>query len=1339
VADPIESTRTGPAEPRPALDSLRARANECSATELADAALADLRERWRQGERVPVETYLDQLPALRSDNDCLLDFVYGEILVREELGEAPDVDEYIQRFPEHESALRRQFNLHRAVRSQFGPTEAIDKLSRGDRLPRATSVGEATSAGTRFQIVRLHARGGLGEVYVAEDVELHRLVALKEIQDEHADNPTSRSRFLLEAEITGGLEHPGIVPVYGLGHYPDGRPYYAMRFIKGDSLQQAIGRYHGSPTTVAPSERAVAFRKLLGRFVAVCNAVAYAHSRGVLHRDLKPANIMLGKYGETLVVDWGLAKPLTETEASREAQSSVLRPHSASASADTIAGSALGTPQFMSPEQAAGRLDELGPASDVYSLGATLYALLTGKAPFSDADVIRVLQKVEHGEFPAPRQVRSEVPAPLEAICLKAMARRPTDRYPSPRELADDLEHWLADEPVGALREAWTVRAGRWARRHRTAVTATAAALVVAVVGLLTATLLLTAANERERAAKELAQDNEKEANKQQGIAQRNEAEAKKQSGIAQKNEAEAKKQSGIAQKNEAEAKKQSESALRLLASSYLDQGITDWEAGRHPEGVFELYQAYRTAAPGSRLRSGALRLLGDRLRRLEILLPHDRTVNTVAYGPDGKTVLTGSTDGTARVWDAVTGKPVTPRLVHRDFVEAVAFAPDGTTVLTGSLDNTARLWDARTGEPLKVLSHTAPLVALAYSPDSKTVLTGSLDKTARLWDTATGKLLAQLDHPAAVRAVRSVAFSPSGKTVLTGSDDRIARLWDVGTGKELAATTNLGILSVPLAFSPDGETFLVGAAQTAQLWSTSGKLLMTFRHDRAVRSVAFSPSGKTVLTGSVDGTARLWDIATGKPRMEPIRHEDSVLVALFRPPDGKAFLTTSQDGTVRLWDTATGAPQGAPFHHERGVYAAAFSPDGERILTGSQDFTARVWRAAVDNPTATLLPHPSAVSSVAYGPGGKTALIGTYESAQVWDLTAEPPRPLANFKDKGRALFSPDGKWVATASGERVVRLWSTETGRQLPELMHGGRVFDLAFSRDSTRLVTGGEDKMARLWETATGKLLGEPLEHKSLVNAVAFSPDGMKILTGCGDKTARLWDAGTGKPLTGRLVHDNAVKVVLFGPDGTCMLTACGDQTARIWDLAGRPLMPPLCQEGSPATALQWNEHAAAAFSPDGKTVVTAGRNHTAQLWDAATGKPLTAPLRHQNTVVAVAFSPDSKTVLTASTDKTAQLWDVATGKPLGPPLRHPDRVANDAVAFSPDGKTVLTGSADKMARLWRVDETHLPDDPDLLGRLVAVGTKLQITGDGLIQPLPLEDWETARRALQMHAPE
>jgi tetratricopeptide (TPR) repeat protein/tRNA A-37 threonylcarbamoyl transferase component Bud32 len=360
----------------------------------------------------------------------------------------------------------------------------------------------ALGQGNRYRPVRFHARGGLGEVFVAEEPELHREVALKRMQARYHDDPESCRRFLQEAEITGRLEHPGVVPVYGRGEDEGGQPCYAMRFIRGETLEDAIKRFHAADKPGRdPGERSLALRELLGRFMAVCNTVAYAHSRGILHRDLKPGNVMLEKYGQTLVVDWGLAKPIERDETARACGEETLTPASASGDSGTQTGAAMGTPAFMSPEQASGQWSQVGPASDIYSLGTILYTLLTGQAPFADPKAKQKLEKVKRGDFPRPRQAKKACPRALEGVCMKAMALRPENRYATALDLAADVEHWLADEPVAAYGELWPVRAARWARKHKPLVSSAAAALLVGLVALSAGTLWYQQAEAARRVA----------------------------------------------------------------------------------------------------------------------------------------------------------------------------------------------------------------------------------------------------------------------------------------------------------------------------------------------------------------------------------------------------------------------------------------------------------------------------------------------------------------------------------------------------------------------------------------------------------------------------------------------------------------------------------------------------------------------------------------------------------------------------------------------------------------------------------------------------------------------
>ncbi len=385
------------------------------------------------------------------------------------------------------------------IASVRGESQITDVSSPG------TASGFSLPASERFRVLRPHARGGLGQISIAEDRELHREVALKEIQPEFARDASSRSRFLIEAEVTGRLEHPGIVPVYSLGTTSEGTPFYVMRFIRGDSLKDAISQLFDQSAKSSPNERRLLLKKLVRRLVDVCNAIEYAHSRGVLHRDLKPGNIMLGKYGETLVVDWGLARTGAKSPGRGSSEEATFVPLSSDVSSETRMGSVVGTLAYMSPEQAEGRLNDLGPATDVYSLGATLYCILTGQQPVPRQGAEEMIRIVRGGLIKPPREINAGTPAALDAICRKAMATEIAHRYRTASELANELELWLADEPVSAFREPLTEQALRFAQRHRTFVTSTAGVFATAVIALLVINALTRRQNDHLEVARDRA------------------------------------------------------------------------------------------------------------------------------------------------------------------------------------------------------------------------------------------------------------------------------------------------------------------------------------------------------------------------------------------------------------------------------------------------------------------------------------------------------------------------------------------------------------------------------------------------------------------------------------------------------------------------------------------------------------------------------------------------------------------------------------------------------------------------------------------------------------------
>jgi WD40 repeat protein len=716
-----------------------------------------------------------------------------------------------------------------------------------------SGAGEPTSAERRFEILRSHARGGLGEVFLALDRELNRQVALKELQPYHAHNPASQSRFVLEAEVTGRLEHPGIVPVYGLGRYPDGRPYYAMRYIEGETLKAAIQRFHGADRAhqEEPRERELAFQRLLHSLIAACNAVAYAHSRGVVHRDIKPENIMLGPFGETLVVDWGVAKTRSDFGGDQADASSVAA--SESDSSLTRPGAAVGTPRYMSPEQALGEIETVGPPSDVYGLGATLYCLLVGHAPFPDGDVTEVLDRVGRGIFPSPRRLVRALDPALEAICLKAMSLKPKDRYASPLDMAEAIEAWLAD------------------LRHRGE-----HVLAHSQVKRSLARLCIERAHhflDRERFAEGML-----------WLARALENVPADSPGL--------------------------ERAVRASLGSWHARSSLMERSLSHKGDV----RALAFSPDGHRLATASASGAGQlwdvaTAAKLGAPLSHEAPLTAVAFSPQGDIIATSDVAGMLKLWDALTGRPLGPPLRHGGAISAIRFAPGGSSIGTACRSNVPCLWSALKHQPIHhPEGDEVEVLAVAFSPDGKQLATARDDGNVVFWRTSTGQPIGEpLVHPAPVRAL---AFRPDGKQLLTGYTDGKARLWNLD---QAAVKLELSLPGgATLAeFSPAGDVVATASDDgSARLWNPDKghPIGESLSHRAAITCLAFSPDGTLLATGSRDRTVRFWDTETALPIGPPLDHRGVVCTLAFSP-DGRRLATGSSDGLARYWKAAPRIP----------------------------------------------------------------------------------------------------------------------------------------------------------------------------------------------------------------------------------------------------------------------------------------------------------------------------------------------------------------------------------------------------------------------------------------------
>jgi WD40 repeat protein len=991
-----------------------------------------------------------------------------------------------------------------------------------------------------FRLLHVLGAGGHGVVYLAEDLRLGRRVALKVPRVEALGSAVLRRRFLREARAAAALDHPNLVPVYESGEI-GAYCYIASAYCEGPTLAAWL-RARAAPVQARAAATLV---------TTLAGAVRHAHERGILHRDIKPANVLLSfsrdaegsapgalPSGSRLnefvprLTDFGLAK-LFESPSDDP----------------TRHGAVLGTPLYMAPEQAQGRVADIGPATDVYALGVLLYEVLSGRPPFRGGTDLDTLRLVLHEDPEPPARLRGDVPRDLEAICLKCLEKDPVRRYATAQALADDLQRFLAGKPTLARPLGAGGRAARWARRRP----AVAALLAVSLTAA--AALVAGGAWHAIRLADALA----------------------------------------LAEGRERRL-------ADYLCAADIEHASRTWHNG-NLRATRELLERHRPAPGGDDRRGFAWHYLwrvchGER----HCLRGHTGDVYGVVYSPDGSLLATAGKDGSVRLWDAATGAALGVLSGHGGEVNALAVAPDGAALASTSDDGTLRLWDLAGRCPSLVLGHgSGPLYGVAFSPDSRTVAAGGGDGTVHLWDTRDGHEIA--NFPAHTNGVEALTFSPNGGRLASAGADGTVRLWEVPAGRRQAEFGDVGRRVYAVAFSPDGKLLAAGGKESgARLWdAATGRALADLEdcHD-TVYALAFSPDGKSLAAGvGGDGVAGLWDVASGRYRGSYTGHDRRVWGLAFSP-DGRTLATAGGDGLAKLWDVDAG--------RDRRYVAIGSEPGAATLFVSDTCAVAVSERAAYVRDLTGGPAHAVCVGGVSWvragglSPrGGLLALGGVDGRLMLWDVQhgAERfalPMPRANIE---AVAFSADGSLLAAGTDNGTMTLWSTADGRRLAILEgHEKQVLALAFAPDGRTLASGGWDRCARLWDVASGRQLGVLRGHDDWVQALAFSADGRALASGSRDRTVRLWDVATGTMRALLPGHRDVVHAVAFHADGKTLASGSADRTVKLWDLVTGQELFPLDGFGGEVRSL--------VFSADGRSLVAGGTSPHGEacVWTAAT---------------------------------------------------------------------------------------------------------------------------------------